>query len=119
MTETEQLALKMIHLRSGMYDALREAQEMYLASLEVAQGRIRYEQERQQSQKEHEERIREIHREAQDYCNKLREETNRRRRESDDRHRYKWQTMCQCGRYKAAGHLYCVECFYDYQRTRW
>lgn len=120
ISKGEDVLDRMVHLRSAMLDGLARAQEMFHNALRVAADRITTQQQTARTLAEHEERLRKIRQDSLDYCRQLREDTNRKVRESQDRNFRKYHMYyCECGNSKPTGHLFCVECYYGYRRTRW
>ena len=71
-------------------------------------------------QREHDREIRKIQEEANDYCQDLRDETHRRIRERREKREEiesrKRSILCDCGRTKPEGNLYCIYCYDEYRK---
>ena len=73
-----------------------------------------------EKQREHDQEIWKIQKEANDYCWELQKETNRktkaRREKREAIESRKRSILCECGRTKPEGNLYCIYCYDEYRR---
>jgi hypothetical protein len=124
----EKLSESMVHMRSGMFDALSRAVAMYNATLELTRLNLEAkqaakddesEQKRRQREKDDEER----QQRHDDWLKEQREKDKQwhKERERVNRDHYKYNlTYCyRCNNPKPKGHLYCCECYYQYHRRHW
>jgi hypothetical protein len=117
ISQGENVADKMLHLRSGMLETLDRAQVMYSTALDVERARIQSGEVEVNSERQHQEDTRKTRREADDYIRKLRDDTQKKLRESRDANFRVaidtirgYSTCSRCGSTKPLAHRYCCCC---------